>query len=187
MKTSEFIKKKQSRLRFPVMKEIASRFSPRFFSDQPMPAGDLQSMIEAARFAPSARNHQPWYFYFVEKGSKSHQTLMSCIPFHNRWCPSAPVLIIACYLGAGKDWTYYDLGAAVMSLVLQAQHLGYYARQMGLFDKKKVKRTLPLDKDHTPFTLIAIGKIGDYEKINPLVLALEKYPRTRKANLVRKI
>ena len=92
----------------------------------------------------------------------------------NNWALSAPLIILACYnpvepQGTPNIWAQYDLGAAVLSLILQAQELGYYARQIGSFDLKETKKQFSIEKNYIPFILIAIGKMGmekDYLNAN---------------------
>lgn len=175
---------------YKVIKEIEDRFSPRHFSSEPIPQDDLNSIFEAARWAPSGWNLQPWYFYWVKKGEKSFDVVVSCLGEYNRYAEKAPVLIVACYIKEAKsEKTYYhhDLGAAVMSLTLQAQHLGYYTRQMGEFDEEKFIKIFNINKTHIPFVTIALGRVGDYSNINERLLKRELEPKPRKTDFVKKI
>ena len=184
--TLKIIKKKRPKPRTGVIAPIKERFSPRFFSSEKIPEKDLAIIFEAARWAPSGKNLQPWHFYYAEKGTDGYKKIMSCIPFFNRWCQSAPVLIVGCYINEKNPYAKYDLGAAVISLVLQAQSLGYYSRQMGVFAKEKLKERLKIDKKHYPFVIIALGKIGDYSQAPRSTLLLEFLPHGRKTDLVKK-
>ena len=74
-----------------------------------------------------------------------------------------------------------------MSLTLQAQHLGYYTRQMGEFDEKKLIKLLNIEKAHNPFVIIALGKLGDYAVIDQSLLKRELDPRPRKEDFAKKI
>ncbi len=188
--TDEIIKIRKPRPNYPVMKEIANRFSPRYFLDKKAGIDDINSIFEAARFAPSGWNFQPWYFYWTKKGGVSYKKIISCLTKYNRFAKTAPILIVACFIKKFKGKkTYYrhDLGAAVMSLVLQAQNLGYYCRQMGDFNKKKLIGLFNLDKAHHPFVIIALGKLGDYKNIDSKLLERELDPRQRKKDFVKKI
>ncbi|MEK7522218.1 MAG: nitroreductase family protein [Patescibacteria group bacterium] len=188
--TDEIIKIRKPRPNYPVMKEIANRFSPRYFLDKKAGIDDINSIFEAARFAPSGCNFQPWYFYWTKKGDTSYNKIISCLTKYNRFAKTAPILIVACFIKKFKGKkTYYrhDLGAAVMSLVLQAQNLGYYCRQMGDFNKKKLIGLFNLDKAHHPFVIIALGKLGDYKNIDSKLLERELDPRQRKKDFVKKI
>jgi nitroreductase len=168
-----------------VIKEISARWSPRFYSDEKVPLEDLRSIFEAARWAPSAHNHQPWYYFYSHKGTASYQKLFSTLNEYNRsWAKTAPLLILACAIVKnqhGKNpYAYYDLGASVISLILQAQALGYHARQMGLFDKEKVTKYFSLKNDLEPYIVIALGKTGDYKKAPAEIIKREMDPRPRK-------
>lgn len=191
MQTKDLIKLKKPDLRSPVIKEIENRFSPRYFSDEEVKKEDLNSILEAARWTPSAYNHQPWYFYWTRKGTESFKKILSTLPEFNLWSSGASVLIVACYIDKsdnGKNhFAKYDLGAAVMSLIIQAQSLGFYARQMGIFDKKKLQELLSMDKDHTPYIIIALGKLGDYSTIDKPLLERELQPRKRKEDVAKEI
>lgn len=178
--------------RYPVIKEIRERFSPRFFSTDPVKEKDLNSIFEAARWTPSGHNHQPWYFYYVKKGTASYNKLFSTLYDYNQaWAKSAPALILACAITKNEKgenpFAFYDLGAAVISLILQAQSLGYYSRQMGMFNKEKVKQMFKLDKNYQPFIVIALGKIGNYKDASEDMIKMELDPRPRKKYIVKAI
>jgi nitroreductase len=173
-----------------VIKEIDDRFSPRYFSDEKVKADDISSIFEAARFAPSGWNFQPWYFYWAEKGTRSFEKILSSLGKYNGFAKTAPILIAACFIKktkGKKSYYRHDLGSAVMSLVLQAQHLGYYCRQMGMFNGAKLKASLPLNKEHNPFVIIALGKLGDYKKIDEELLKREIEQKPRKKDFVKKL
>jgi nitroreductase len=171
---------------------MARRWSPRYFSDKKIHLNHLKIIFEAARWAPSAHNRQPWYFYYAEKGTKPYKTLFSTLNEYNQsWAKTAPILILACAITKDKEgnnpFAFYDLGASVISLVLQAQSLGYYARQMALFDKEKVKKIFQLEENLKPFIIIALGKIGDYKTAPKEIVEMEIDPRPRKKDLFRKL
>lgn len=186
--TDEIIKIRKPRVRYPVIQPIANRFSPRHFSPKDFNEKDLDAIFEAARLAPSAYNYQPWFYYWTRNGSSAYKKIISCLPELNYWAKTAPALIIACYMDVvdgNKDrFSVYDLGASVMSLVLQAQKKNYYARQMGLFDKNKLASLLKISKEHTPYTIIAMGKIGDYSNIEEIYLKKDLRPHEKKTDIV---
>lgn len=192
MKTTveEIIKIRKPRPDYPVMKEIANRFSPRHFLADEIGSNDINSIFEAARFAPSGWNYQPWYFYWSKNGEKSFKKIVTCLGKYNRYAESASVLAIGCFIKqfkGKKSYYRHDLGAAVMSLVLQAQHLGYYSRQMGEFSKSKLMKLLSINKTHNPFVVIAIGKLGEYKIIDESLLKRDLDPRPRKKDFVKKL
>ncbi|MEK7110068.1 MAG: nitroreductase family protein [Patescibacteria group bacterium] len=186
----EIIKIRKPKIRYPVIEPITNRFSPRHFSGEKIPDKVINSIFEAARFAPSGWNFQPWYFYWVNKESQYFNKIISSLAKYNRYAKTAPVLIVACFIKKFKGKkTYYrhDLGAAVMSLVLQAQHLGYYCRQMGDFNKNKLIKSFNFNQDYHPFVIIALGKLGDYTNIDRGLLKRELDPRQRKKDFVKKL
>ena len=186
----EIIKVRKPRPDHPVIKEIANRFSPRHFLSEEINIDDINSIFEAARFAPSGWNYQPWYFYWSKNGERSFIKMVACLGKYNRYAQSASVLVVGCFIKqfkGKKSYYRHDLGAAVMSLVLQAQHLGYYCRQMGEFDESKLKELLTFDKEHHPFVIIALGKLGDYIRIDKNLLKREMEQKPRKKDFVKKL
>ena len=182
------IKIRSPKPKHKVIKEIANRFSPRFFSDEAIREKDLRSIFEAARLAPSARNRQPWFFYYTEKGRTAFDKLASCIPGKHSWAKQAPFYILACSVrDEESEYLMYDLGQAVISLVLQAQSLGYCARQVGNFDRQKAKNLLKLPDNHFPFVIVVLGKIGDYSKAPEEIVEMDLKPSLRKDEIARKI
>ncbi|MFH1608961.1 MAG: nitroreductase family protein [Patescibacteria group bacterium] len=189
--TKKIIEFKKTRLKFPITEELATRFSPRFFKEDKIDSRILDSIFEAARWAPSAYNYQPWYFYWTQKNSAFYKKIFSCLSERNEWAKTAPVFVVACYLkkreGHINKFAQYDLGSSTMSIITQAQSLGIYARQMGLFNKEKLQSFLKISRDYVPFVVIAIGKIGDYKKIDKNLLERELQKRTRKVSISKKI
>jgi nitroreductase len=162
---------------------------PAFFSSETITAKDIETIFEAGRWAPSGHNHQPWYFYYVKKNTASYKKLFTTLNDYNQsWAKTAPVLILACAIEPQKNtFAFYDLGAAVISLILQAQALGYYSRQMVLFDRKKVKKIFKLNKNLEPFVVIAMGKIGDHRNTPKDIVRMELDPRPRKTDIFKEV
>ncbi|OGH06130.1 MAG: hypothetical protein A2W22_04475 [Candidatus Levybacteria bacterium RBG_16_35_11] len=175
--------------KYKVIKEIATRWSPRFYSEEKIPQKDINSIFEAARWAPSGRNKQPWYFYHAQKPTEGYKKLFETLdPYNQNWAKTAPLLILACVdLKNQPKYGEYDLGQATFSLVIQARHLGYYSRQMALFDKKKVKQIFKLGKNIEPYIIIAIGEIGDYKKASKQIIDYELDPRPRKSKICEEL
>lgn len=188
----KIVKIHQPRPEYKVISEIAKRWSPRYYSQEKIPTEHINIIFEAARWAPSGHNYQPWYFYFVKKGTGTYNKLFSTLDAYNKsWAKTAPLLILACAITTnveGKNiYAFYDLGAAVFSLILQTQSLGYHSRQMALFDKQKVKKYFKLEKNREPYVIIAMGKIGDYKKASKQIVDYELDPRPRKTDLVKEL
>ena len=185
---ADILKIRKPRPKYKVLKEIAERWSPRYFSRGKISKSHLKIIFEAARWAPSGHNRQPWYFYYAKKGTNAYKNLFSTLNEYNQsWAKTAPLLILACVIKDNNPFAFYDLGAAVISLVLQAQSLGYYSRQMGLFDKQKVKKIFQLEKNLEPYIIIAMGKIGDYKTAPPEIVKMEIDPRPRKKDLFKEL
>jgi len=185
MKTQAIIDLRKYKSEKNVSDFFLSRFSPRVFSNEEVPNNNLEIILEAARFSPSSYNRQPWFFYVAKKGSSFFEKLSETLVEGNFWAKEAPVLILACYIDEDKygknAYAQYDLGQAVSALVYQAQILGYYTHQMAGFDREKAKKLV--EKSHTPFVLIALGKIGDYEKADPKIVEMDKVKKERKEKL----
>ena len=178
----------QPKPKYKIIKEISERWSPRYFSDKPVSDNHLNIIFEAARWAPSGHNAQPWCFYYAKKGTNSYNKLFSTLNDYNQtWAKTAPLLILACAITSDNPYAIYDLGAAVLSLVLQAQSLDYYARQMALFDQKKAKQIFKLEKNLQPFIIIAMGKIGDHNHAPKEIVELELDPRPRKTDFFKEL
>lgn len=175
--------------KYKVINEIANRWSPRHFSDKKIPQKHINYMLEASRWAPSGRNLQPWYFYYIQKQDLAYKKLFLTLNSYNQsWAKSAPLLILACVEKPKENpFAYYDLGAAVFSLILQAQSLGYHCRQLALFDKQKVKEAFKLDDNLEPYTIVVVGKIGNYDKASKEIIDRELLPHSRKTNIFKKL
>jgi len=181
--------------RFKVMNTIASRFSPRVYAQEEVSETDLRAIFEAARLAPSGRNRQPWHYYWFRKGTTAYEKVKQCIPERNSWALSAPLIIIACYdpsepIDRENKWAQYDLGASVISLILQAQDLGYYSRQIGSFHIEKTRELFNIPNPYIPFTLIAMGKQGndkDYQQTDKEILEKELTSWERKEKIDEEI
>jgi nitroreductase len=191
----DIIQARTPKTNLPVISNIKKRFSPRVFSGEEINQADVKTMFEAARLAPSGRNIQPWFFYYAKKNTSEYEKLLGCIPERNQWVNSAPIIVIACYipnekLDVANKWALYDLGAAVMSLVLQATELGYCCRQIGSFDSDKTKIDLAIPNPLLPYTIVAIGKIGsekDYQNASPEVVAKDLAPNPRKEKIFQEL
>lgn len=188
--TKKIIEYKKSKTKHLIIKELKQRFSPRFFKTGQINDRILNSMFEAARWAPSAYNFQPWYFYTAKSGTTTYKKIFSCLSERNQWAKTAPMFIVACYLKERENninkYAQYDLGLSVMSMVIQAQSFGIYSRQMGLFDAEKLQKSLSIPETYAPFVVIAIGKLGDYSKIDKELLEKELHTRERKISILRK-
>lgn len=187
--TEEIINLRTPKTNAKLISPILKRFSPRVFNNEAIANDDIEALFEAAKLAPSGRNHQPWQYVWMRQGSKAYEKLFQSIPERNGWAKTAPVMIIASYDpsepsdGVNK-WAQYDLGQATISLILQAQELGYYCRQIGSFDAELTKKNFAeIPAGFQPLVLLAIGRIGndnDYAQSTPEILEKEKTAWERK-------
>ena len=171
---------------YPIHDLIGERWSPRAFSNQPVEVSKLQSVFEAARWAASAANQQPWYFIFATKeNAVEHEKLASTLNESNRvWAQNAPVLILTIaklYNRPGKEYvSFYDAGMAVGNLVTQAVHLGLVTHQMGGFDPEKAHSVLDIPEGYQPITMIALGYPDAHHTLPEEFHERELAPRSRK-------
>lgn len=146
---------------------LRERWSPRGFDAQhELTESEVRTLLEAARWAPSAGNSQPWAFHPARRGTAGHADLVDALqPSAAAWAPSAALLVVnlAHTLVEGTDWPYsefshYDLGQAVAHLSIQAQTMGLASRQFRAFDLAKVASRLRVPEHWSVLTMIAIGR-----------------------------
>jgi len=173
----------------PIHDLLKRRWSPRAFSDQPIEAEKLHMLFEAARWAPSSNNEQPWRFIVA---NKDHETewnrLLACLMEGNRkWAYRAPALILSvASLNFQDDSTpnrhaFHDTGMAVENLVLQATALGLSAHQMAGFDVEKARADLKIPSGYEPVAMIAVGHPGDLASLPDRLRERELQPRSRRS------
>ena len=155
-------------------KAIKNRWSPVSFSDEPVTCEMRELLFEAARWAPSSRNAQPWKYYYARKGENEFDEIVSILTGVNPdWAKNAQVLIISVmiknhpYKNRPNGKALHDIGAANALLSVQASEMGMQAHQMGGFDKEKAIEYLKLDtNDFEPVTCIAVGFPGNPENLS---------------------
>ncbi len=149
---------------------IKNRWSPRKFKDKPVPGEMLDLLFEAARWTPSSRNEQPWqYFYAKKQDESAFNLLFDCLTDGNKkWAQSAQLLMISVmkknfdYKNLPNGKALHDVGAANISISIQAAEMGLQAHQMGGFEKEKASELLQLDGENfEPVTMIAVGFPAD--------------------------
>lgn len=172
---------------YPVHNLIRRRWSPRAFSDRPVSEFDLSTMLEAARWAPSCNNEQPWRYYYALQGSDGFEKLLGCLSEGNKpWCKDAAGLLVSATRktfeknGKANDWAGHDAGMANLNLFLQGTELGIFCHPMAGFDKEAVIRALSLDDDIAPVCMIAFGYAGKAEDLPAPYDERELLPRVRK-------
>jgi len=168
---------------------IQTRWSPRAIDpDKDVSHEDLIALLEAARWAPSCFNDQPWrYIVWVKsKDEASWQQALSCLAEKNQqWAKNAPVLMLAVAMenfnhnGKPNRWAMYDTGGAGVSLCFQATALGLVVHQMGGFDAEKARELFKLPADCTPMPMMAVGYQADIDILDDDFKAAELAERTR--------
>lgn len=178
---------KRANTSIPVHEFIAERWSPRSFDDTAVVEhAQLVAMLEAARWAPSAMNAQPWRFAIAERGSAAFETFCATLsPGNAVWAHRASALIVAASKttmddGRPNPWASYDLGLAVSLLTVQAHVLDLHVHQMGGFDKVALAAALQLPEDVAPLAVLAVGTIGAAEQLEGALYEREVSPRVRK-------
>lgn len=172
----------------PIHDLIRNRWSPRAFSPTPVDPKTLASLFEAARWAPSCYNDQPWrYVYARKEDAGAFARVLSCIVEANQaWCKGAPVLAISVastmfgHNGQPNMWGPHDTGAASMLLSIQAQAMGLVVHQMGGFDPVKAREALKIPANFAPQAAIAIGYQGEPDSLPANLKERELAPRSRK-------
>jgi len=182
---------KRVETRYAVLPALADRWSPRSFDSRVPESGNLQSIFEAARLAPSAHNTQPVRFLLARKGDVVYEKLFACLSDGNRiWAQSAPVLVLAAVMRKrfSQDrasfvpypHAMHDLGLAVMSMILQAQSLGMHCHPLAGFDPERAQDALAIPALFEPAVVIAMGYLGDPEMLPAALRDRELGPRTRR-------
>ncbi len=171
----------------PIDPLLAGRWSPRAFSTQAVDAQQLHSILEAARWAPSSSNIQPWRFLVWDRNvdaSEYDRAFATLVPFNQAWVSGSPVLVAACAntlngRGEPNRSASYDTGAASMSLTLQAHALGLAAHQMGGFDPAALRAAFQIPAEFEAMAMIAIGHHGDAQQLSEVLREREHAPRAR--------
>ncbi|HKN75135.1 MAG TPA: nitroreductase family protein [Candidatus Acidoferrum sp.] len=172
---------------FPVHDLIRNRWSPRAFSDKPVEPAVLASLFEAARWAPSSSNEQPWAYLVATKDNPEDfaKMLSVLVEFNAGWAKSAPVLVLAMSRlkfpnGNPNRNAFYDTGAATILLSLEATARGLGVHQMAGFDPAKAKQVFEIPEDCEAIAAIALGYPGDPKSLSPPLHDREVAPRSRK-------
>jgi nitroreductase len=173
---------------FPVHQLITDRWSPRAFADKPVPPDVLRSLFEAARWAPSSSNEQPWAYLVATRDDHENfaRMLSVLVEFNAGWARSASVLALAvAQLNFAKNNApnrnaHYDTGAATALLSVEATARGLAVHQMAGFDPAKAREVFAIPAGWEAIAAIAIGHPGDPNSLSQPLKDRELAPRTRK-------
>jgi nitroreductase len=170
-----------------VLPAIHERWSARSFAEREVSPEALRKVFEAARWAASSGNGQPWRFVVGLKGSETHEKIAGTLAGANRaWAPKAPVLIVGTSLavnakGTANPYALYDLGAASAHLTLQAAELGMTTHQMAGYDHEAARQALGIPEEYALGTVIALGYQGEPAALgDSTLIERETTARTRK-------
>jgi len=159
---------------------IAERWSARALSDRPIASEDLRAVCEAARWAPSCYNDQPWLF-MAATTPDDLATFRSFLASKNqRWANRAPVLLLILartrfrHNGSPNRWAFFDAGTAWGYLSLEAWRRGIVAHAMAGFDAEKARKELALPAEVEPLAMVALGYLDDPGILSEEFRAVEK-------------
>jgi nitroreductase len=171
----------------PVLDVFAERWSTRIFdATAPLDEDAFQSALEAARWAPSASNTQPWRAIVARRGTPEHQQVLdSLMGFNQSWAGDAGALVV--FLsetvrenGDPLPWAVYDTGQAAAYFTIQAHAGGLATHQMGGFDRDAVASAFGLDPRFGAIAVMAVGALGDPATATEQMRERESAPRTRR-------
>jgi nitroreductase len=148
----------------------------------------LRTILEAARWAASSYNEQPWRFFVAKKsdGPAYDKLLHLLVPANQDWAKTAPVLIITAakrtfsHNGTPNYYALHDAGQALANLFLQATALGLHAHGMGGFDHARARQELNVPDDYELGAAVALGYLGPADQLNESQRRSELAPRRRK-------
>jgi nitroreductase len=166
---------------------IRRRWSPRIFSDQEVPSEELTRLFEAARWAASSSNEQPWRFIVGRRGDETYKKIFdSLVEFNQMWVKTAPVLMVSIAKktftsnGSPNRYAMHDVGAASATLALQATADGLHIHSMGGFDQEQVRASFAIPSDYEIGAAIALGYFGNPDDLHERMRKNEVAPRERK-------
>lgn len=173
---------------YPINQLLRERWSPRAFAEKPIPVQELRSLFEAARWAPSSNNEQPWAFIVATRQDEpTHSKLLSTLhEFNQHWAQQAPVLALAVSKltfarnGNPNRNAFYDTGAAVADLTAEATSRGLQVHQMAGFDPHKAIELFSIPDGWEPIAAFTVGYPGDYQALPENLRERELAPRSRK-------
>jgi nitroreductase len=172
---------------YPIHDLLRQRWSPRAFDDRHVEPEKLRSLFEAARWAPSSNNGQPWRFLVATKDNKAeYDRLFNCLVEGNqKWAHRAPVLMLSVAKLQFEDSSpnrhaLYDTGMAAENFSIQATALGLVIHQMAGFDIDRARADCQIPDGYEPVAMMAVGYPGDPVILSERLRSREVQPRVRK-------
>jgi nitroreductase len=178
--------KKPAPTEFPISPLLGDRWSPLAFSSRPVEQDKLNRLLEAARWAPSCSNEQPWIFVIAHHGTDGFNRMADCLMEGNWWAKNAAVLALSVARmtfsrnGQNNRHGMYDTGAAVSSLITQATAEGLMVHQMAGYDVEKARTVLQIPQHDELCAMMAIGYYGEHESLPEKYRLREESPRQRR-------
>lgn len=182
------VNKHKEELTIDIHPLLEKRWSPRAFSKQLLTDHQIKRLFEAARWAPSSYNDQPWFFLHATRDNReNHEKLLSCLNEGNRsWAKDAPLLVIAIARphfqrnGKPNRHAWHDTGQAIAHLTFQATAMNLFVHQMAGFSPERTKEIYDIGDDHEPVTAFVVGYPGDPETLPEEKKKSEFAPQRRK-------
>lgn len=171
---------------YPILDIFKSRWSARSFSAQAISEHDMNTILEAASWAASAMNEQPWRYWIAKKGTHSFSKVCdSLMPGNQPWAKNADALVISLASlfyqrdGSPNAYAHHDVGLANAHLLLQANALGIYSHPMAGFKKEVLIQELEIPESLDPVIVIALGYLDTADKLEEPFQTRENTARTR--------
>lgn len=179
---------KEADTNYPIHKLIQKRWSPRSFSDESVDPELLNQLFEAARWAPSSYNEQPWRFIVAQKEDSEAFAKLSQVmnDFNKGWAKDAPVLVLGLAKktfdldGRENKHAGHDLGQAIAHLTFEATRHELYVHQMAGILPEKAEELYDIPEDYEPMTMFTIGYKGRPESLGEKLQKQETSTRSRK-------
>ena len=179
---------KPAETRHPIHELLRNRWSPRAFSGRRVERSSLLQLFEAARWAASCFNEQPWSFIAAAReDGEPYERLLACLTDRNRsWASHAPVLMLSVAKrrfdssGRANRYAMHDVGLAVGNLIVQAGALNLSVHQMAGFQPDQARASFDIPESHDPVAMIAVGYRGEADDLPEEFRERERAPRVRK-------
>lgn len=180
--------KKKANTEYDIHDNVQERWSPRSFSDRDVKPDLIRKLFDAARWAPSSFNEQPWRFIYARKEEPEQFDKLYRVmgEFNQNWAGEAPVLILTI---AKKRFSKndkpnrvakYDLGAAMAHLTFEATSHDLYVHQMAGIDQERARKIFDIPEGYKAITMAAVGYKGDPDDLEGDLKETEISERTRK-------
>jgi nitroreductase len=172
----------------PLHDLVKHRWSPRAFGEKNVAPDVLRSVFEAARWAPSSSNMQPWAYIVAtrDQGDDYAKILSTLVEFNQGWAKNAPVLVLSVAQiktpkdGSSNRWAFHDVGSASAQLTFEANSHGLLVHQMAGLDPNKAREVFAIPQDWDAVAALAIGYPGDPQSLPEQLRQRELAPRSRK-------